>query len=140
MDDQTSGLGDLEKQLRSEIGLVQTEAGNEKDALKDLISNLDSKIINESAIFKEMLDKESEERQLESDSIRAEAQNLKHDLEHQAASLQNELTSVKGDLQDTKDQGLEELKKLIEEEKEERQKEAEIIHDNLTCKVRNCFQ
>ena len=51
---QADDMSKLEKQLRSEIGLVQTEAGNEKDALKDIISSLDTKISNECSIFKDM--------------------------------------------------------------------------------------
>ena len=33
---------------------------------------------------------------------------------------------------------MEELKNMIIEEKEERQKEAEMIHDNLSTKIQDC--
>ena len=104
-----------------------------------MMTSFDTKISNECSIFKDMLDKESEEWKLEADNIRSENQTLKHDIEHQAISLQNDLTTIKQDLHSTKEQGFEELKQLIEEEKEERQKEAELIHDNLTCKVTVCL-
>ena len=110
--------------------------------MSEKISDIDKKISEEAAIFKEMLDKESEERQLESDLLKQviaeEAKNLKQDLEDKTSSIQNDLGSVKDDLQSTKDQGIEELKNMIVEEKEERQKEAEMIHDHLSTKIQDC--
>ena len=110
--------------------------------MSEKISDIDKKISEEAAIFKEMLDKESEERQLESDHLKQviaeEAKNLKQDLDDKTSSIQNDLGSVKDDLQSTKDQGIEELKNMIVEEKEERQKEAEMIHDHLSTKIQDC--
>merc|ERR1712203_783164 len=118
---------------------------NDKDALRDLlgekISEIDNKISDEAAILKEMLDKESEERQLDSDHLKQaladEAKHLKDDFDSKTSSIQNDLTNVKDDLQSTKD-GIEELKNMIIEEKEERQKEAEMIHENLSNKIQDC--
>merc|ERR1711941_166294 len=68
------GIEDTKDQMRSEISLIQQEASVDKDALRDLLSDQIAQVnqkINEDAIaFKEMLGKESEERQLETDLIR----------------------------------------------------------------------
>merc|ERR1739847_130426 len=104
--------------MRSEISLLQIEANNDKDALRDLlgekISDIEKKVSDEAAVFKEMLDKESEERHLESEHLKQvksdEAENLKHDLDNKTSSIQNDLHNVKDDLKSTKDEGMEELK------------------------------
>ena len=122
------------------------QANNDKDAIRDLLgekmSEMDNKLSEEAAILKEILDKESEERQLDSDNLKQaladEAKNLKDDLDSKTSSIQNDLANVKDDLQSTKDEGIEELKNMIIEEKEERQKEAELIHDNLSNKIQDC--
>ena len=106
------------------------------------ISEIDNKISDEASMLKEMLDKESEKRQVESDFLKQaladEAKNLKDDIDSKTSSIQNDLTNVKDDLQSTKDEGIEELKNMIIEEKEERQKEAEMIHENLSNKIQDC--
>ena len=106
------------------------------------ISDIEKKVSDEAAVFKEMLDKESEERHLESEHLKQvisdEAENLKHDLDNKTSSIQNDLHNVKDDLKSTKDEGMEELKNMIIEEKEERQKEAEMIHGNLSNKIQDC--
>merc|ERR1712157_143186 len=125
------GIEEAKHQLKSEISLVQQEASSEKDNLRDLLndrlSDVDKKINNEANILKEMLDKESEERQLETDSIRnvmaEEAKLLKDEVDQKTNALQDVLGQVQSDIQDTKDKGLEEVKQMIIEEKEERQKE-----------------
>merc|ERR1712012_239084 len=67
-----------------------------------------------------------------------EAKLLKDEVNQKTNALQDVLGQVQSDIQDTKDKGLEEVKQMIIEEKEERQKEAGLIHDNLSCKINEC--
>merc|ERR1711902_173112 len=91
------GIEETKDQMRSEISLIQQEASVDKDALRDLLSDqiaqVNQKINDDATAFKEMLDKESEERQLETDLIRnvisEEAKSLKDNLDQKTASLQD---------------------------------------------------
>jgi hypothetical protein len=85
-------------QLKSEISLVQIEACNDKDTFRDFLSDkvavFELRITDETAIVKDLLDIESEERQLESDHLKnmiaEEASALKKDLEDQRSLLRQD--------------------------------------------------
>merc|ERR1711953_181404 len=79
-DDSELNLKNLDDKMKRETSQLCEDLNDAKadwNSTFDLISNLENKISNESSIFKDLLNKESEEWKLEGDQLREDLNDAK---------------------------------------------------------------